>query len=501
MNPNDKSLNSIILKASSYMGAASSLNLIFGLIRVKVAAIFIGVGGVGLLTNYRVIQTFIGSVIGLGVRQSAVRDIAESISKKDENIVSETIISLRILVFFLGLIGALLIFLFSSKISFFMFSSYEYSVQIALLGFAVFFANLTGGQLALIQGMGETKKLALFNVISGFFNLILSTIFFIYYGMEGILPSIIGISVVEYLLAILILKKIPYKKCYLSLKSFIIRTKIMINLGFSFMITSLGASFLAILINSLITKEISLDSVGIYAAATALTAISINFILNAMSADFYPRLTSLINNNEKAIDLINKQTEIGICIVLPGLFATAALADFLVYLFYSQEFMAASIIMPLLVLACLPRIISWPLAYIMLAKAASKSIILTEIFLSVINFILVYLLIERIGIWAPVLGVLFVRLLHIAITYIIGKKLINFYWSQRLQTIIFISIISLAIYIGAIYLLPNEIKIVFGMLLSLIVLFLCIKNISNIVELSGIYRKLLAKIPFMNKSL
>jgi enterobacterial common antigen flippase len=488
-----KSLNLIILKATSYMGAASSLNVLFGLIRMKFAALYIGVAGVGLLTNYRVIQTFIGSLVGLGIRQSAVRDIASALANHDKNSVGEIIQSLRILTLIIGLIGALTIYFLSPIISSFVFNTNLYAYQLSFLAIAIFFGNLTGGQLALLQGMGQTKKLALFNILSGFFNLMVSIYLFITFGKNGVIASMVALSIIEFLIALVMVNKIPFRRIKLTLKTFIKRVNSMVVLGFSFMITSLGASLVAVLINSLITKNISLESVGVYAASTALTTIFITFVLSAMSTDFYPRLTSLINDRNKAISLINSQTQIGICLVLPGLFATAALADYIVPIIYSKEFENASSLMPLMILGCLPRVISWPLAYIMLAKAASRLIIISEIFLSTINFLFVFFLIQKIGIWAPVLGLLIVRLFHIIICFIIGRHLINFYWSKKLLSIILISFITLFLYIGTLYFLSGTVKIIFGAISTLIITLICIKNISSIVKLPLKYINILKK--------
>jgi len=488
-----KSLNSIILKATSYMGAASSLNVLFGLIRMKFAALYIGVAGVGLLTNYRVIQTFIGSLVGLGIRQSAVRDIASALASHDKNSVGEIIQSLRILTLIIGLIGALTIYFLSPIISSFVFNTNLYAYQLSFLAIAIFFGNLTGGQLALLQGMGQTKKLALFNILSGFFNLMVSIYLFITFGKNGVIASMVALSIIEFLIALVMVNKIPFRRIKLTLKTFIKRVNSMVVLGFSFMITSLGASLVAILINSLITKNISLESVGIYAASTALTTIFITFILNAMSTDFYPRLTSLIDDTNKAIDLINIQTRIGICLVLPGLFATAAFAEYLVPILYSREFENASSLIPLMVLGCLPRIISWPLGYIMLAKAASKLIIISEILLNIVNFLVVFFLIQKIGIWAPVLGSIIVRLFHIIITFIIGRHLINFYWSKQLLSIILISFITLFLYIATLYFLSGAIKIIFGAIATLSITIICVKNIISIIELPLKYINLFKK--------
>ncbi|MEK9776722.1 MAG: hypothetical protein VW339_11375, partial [Quisquiliibacterium sp.] len=76
--PNVSSENSYaqILKASSIMGGAAGINLLLGMVRVKFAAVLIGTTGVGLIASFTAIQGLIGTLAGLGIHSSAVRDIA-----------------------------------------------------------------------------------------------------------------------------------------------------------------------------------------------------------------------------------------------------------------------------------------------------------------------------------------------------------------------------------------------------------------------------------------
>ena len=73
------------------MGGAAAVNLTIQMLRTKFAAVLIGTGGIGLLAIYTSIQSVIGTVAGLGIQSSAVRDIASAVTKEDEQAIGRAV--------------------------------------------------------------------------------------------------------------------------------------------------------------------------------------------------------------------------------------------------------------------------------------------------------------------------------------------------------------------------------------------------------------------------
>ena len=61
-------------------------------------------------------------------------------------------------------------------------------------------------------------------------------------------------------------------------------------------------------------------------------------ILQAMGADFYPRLTASAHNNQECNRLANEQTLVGLLVAGPGVIASLTLAPLIIALFYSAKF-------------------------------------------------------------------------------------------------------------------------------------------------------------------
>ncbi|MBK6436672.1 MAG: oligosaccharide flippase family protein [Rhodanobacteraceae bacterium] len=116
----------------------------------------------------------------------------------------------------------------------------------------------------------------------------------------------------------------------------------LVGLGVAFMWSSLLTTGVDMFTRSLITREFGLDAAGIYQAAWSLSGMFAAFILQAMGADFYPRLTAVIGDHSAATQAVNEQTEIGILLALPGFLATLAFAPWIIEILYSKEFSSAA---------------------------------------------------------------------------------------------------------------------------------------------------------------
>lgn len=125
--------------------------------RVKFAALLIGPVGVGLLGTYQAIRSMVGTVAGLGIQSSAVRNVAEAVGRGDKVAIGRAVLTLRRLCWATGLIGALAMAALSIPLSQWTFGSSDHAVQIALLGIIILFTNVKGGQMALIPGYAANR--------------------------------------------------------------------------------------------------------------------------------------------------------------------------------------------------------------------------------------------------------------------------------------------------------------------------------------------------------
>ena len=133
---------------------------------------------------------------------------------------------------------------------------------------------------------------------------------------------------------------------------------------------TMGAAYL---VRIMVLRKFDLEAAGCYQAAWALGGFYVGFILQAMGADFYPRLTAVANDNAECNRLVNEQAEVGLLLAGPGVIATLTFAPLVIRLFYSAKFGPAVEILRWICLGMMLRVASWPMGFILIAKGERNS--------------------------------------------------------------------------------------------------------------------------------
>ena len=161
-----------ILKSSALIGGSSVVNIAIGIVRTKAMALLLGPAGFGLMGVYGSIADLAQSIAGMGINSSGVRQIAEAVGSGDTERIARTAVVLRRTSVVLGILGAVLLVVFSRQVSTLTFGDDQHAAAVALLSLAVFFSLVSGGQGALIQGMRRIADLARMGVLGAFFGTI-----------------------------------------------------------------------------------------------------------------------------------------------------------------------------------------------------------------------------------------------------------------------------------------------------------------------------------------
>ena len=385
----DKTSYGQILKSSSIMGGSAGIDLLMGIVRTKFAAVLIGTVGIGLLTNFMVIRNMVSTIAGLGLHSSGVREIAKAVASDDEQAIGRVVLTLRRMCWLTGLLGMSVMMAISPFLSQWALGSGEYTLHIALLGFIILFENLTNGRMALIQGMRRIGDIARLNVISATAGTVVAIGFYISFGLQGIAPSLVLIAAIRLVVSWCFARRVSVPKVEMAWAENFHEANCMVRLGVVMVWTGLIGSVVSYLTIAMITKQIDLEAVGIYSAAFALSGMLVNFVLQAMSTDYYPRLMAVGDDKTALNRLVNEQTEIGLLLAVPGLLATISLAPWIIHIFFTREFLPAVDLLHWFVLGCLGRVISWPIGFVMLALGKAKLFLMVETFFHVLHLILI----------------------------------------------------------------------------------------------------------------
>lgn len=494
----EKKDNSQILKSSSIMGGSQVINVLIGMVRVKLVAVLLGPIGIGLLGIFRSIQEVAVTISGLGVNSSGVRDVAEAAGTCDEQRIARVALTLRRVCWISGSMGALLLGVLAKPLSQITFGSEDYRIDIACLGIVVLMTSVAGGQMTLIHGMRRIGDLARINIISAVFGTVAAAGFYYWLGLDGIIPALITISAFGLVVSYWFSRKVRIAKIKMSWRDTFVSARAMLTLGLVFLLGSLLHSVCGYVTRILITYEIDLAAVGIFFAAYNLSLMFVDMITRAMGADFYPKLTSVANDHGRMCSLVNQQSEMGLILALPGLAALIVLAPWLIELFYSDAFLEAAELMRWCLVGCICRVVSWPLSYVIIAKNRPKFQAVVECSHQVFRIILIALGLKFYGLKGLALAELANSLVHIFTTRFCATRLIDFTWSRASKVMIVTCFVIIIALFAICTQLPMIWSLVIGISMTLLVSLWCLRSLCVRLEDDHFVVAWTKKIPLIN---
>jgi len=481
-----------ILKSTSIIGGSQVIKIIFNVIQAKALAVLVGAEGVGLKSSLNSAVGLIKQIFGLGIGQSATREVAKKEAGNNQKEIAETILSLRRLAIILGLAGTIAVIVLRKPLSQFTFGNNEYATEIALLSIVVFFQILSGSYLALIQGKRQIKRLGKITILGAFYSTLFSIPIVYFWGLKGIVPYLVALSVAQFLTTYWFARKIKVLKIRLTLQHFLENSQSIVKLGLAFMGGELAMVASNYLIKVILIRHFDVDAVGFYQAANTLSIQYMGLILGAMSKDFYPRLTSVANKPKEAIKMINEQTEVGLILALPGLLFTLGLAPWLITVFYTAEFAISADILQWMILGVAIRAILWPMAFIFVAKGKGHIFVTTRILSHGLRLGLTYFLIRYFDLIGTGMAFFFMYFVFLFVNYILIKREIKFYWHWKVKKLItvYITLITAAFFIS-LYLPKLESSIIISVI-AVITGIYSMKQVKQMLHLSS-YKQLLNK--------
>jgi antigen flippase len=451
-----------ILKSSALIGGSQVANIAIGIVRTKAMAMLLGPAGFGLFGLYGSIASLTQSVAGMGINSSGVRQIAEAAGSGDQMRIGQTTAVLRRTSVALGLLGAALLLVFSRPVSRLTFGSTDRAAAVCLLSMAVFFSLVSAGQGALIQGMRRIADLAKMNVFGALFGVCTGIPLVYFFREKGVVPSLVSVAAMTILSSWWYSRRIDVPTATVTLSQVRQEASALLKLGSAFMASGLMTMGVAYFARIAVLRKIGFEATGLYQAAWTLGGLYVGFILQAMAADFYPRLTASIHNHDECNRLVNEQTLVGLLLAGPGVLATLTFAPLVITLFYSAKFGAAVGVLRWICLGATLQVITWPMGFIILAKGRPSVFFAVELAWTVVAVALSWVCVIYFGLNGAGIAFFASYVFHGLLIYPIARWLSGFRWcEENRHKGLFLSFLIAVVFCGF-YLLPFYTACSFG---------------------------------------
>lgn len=368
-----------IMKATSLFGGVQVFQIIISIIRSKFIAVLLGPVGMGISSLLGATLGLVRSLTNFGLNTSAVKNVAAAHATGDSIRIATVVTVMRRIVWITGLLGTLVTIVLSPWLSELTFGNREYTLAFIWISVTLLFNQISDGQSVVLRGMRKLKLMAQASLIGSLLGLLISVPIYYIWGIDGIVPAIIIISLANLTITWRFSRKVEIKKVEISRQDTMVEGKEMLTMGFMLSLSGLltvGSDFF---LRSYISNFGGIEQVGLFSAGFAIINTYVGMIFNAMSTDYFPRLSGVANDNHKAKILINQQAEIAVLIIVPLLLLMIIFIPIVVKILYSNKFLPVIDMMRWAMLGLIFKASSWSVGFIYIAKGDSRIFFVKEI--------------------------------------------------------------------------------------------------------------------------
>ena len=404
-----------ILRSSALMGGAQVVVLAAGFVRAKVVALILGASGVGLIGIFNVFSGNVATFAGWGLGTSGVRLIAGAPEEQKPT----KIAAVRQMGWMLGLLGLVLALALFWPVGLLTFASAKYATEMAIVALAVPCVIASTGWSAVLQASGKVASLAKVQIVSALAGLMVGLPAIYFWGTMGIALSILLAALVPAMVLWRTVRAEPKDASDGSAISVDLRQ--LATLGGALMVVGWLGQLSAYLIRVAIVRQEGLDAAGYYQAAFAISGSLPGFIFAAMGADFLPRVAAA-KDEAAARSISEQQIQAGLLMGTPLIVVLLSMGGLCVRLLYADGFAAAEPLLSWMAWGVFVRLLAWPLAFWLLARGSSRTMMFIEGSSALLMTALAFLLLRSFGLIGSAMGFAYGQVIYALLLLWVARR-------------------------------------------------------------------------------
>ena len=460
-----------IFKSTFLFGFVQVFNILVKVITNKIVAVLLGAEGIGLIGIYNSTINLLKTGAGLGISQSAVRDISEANASGDRDKFSKIISVTKKVIVFTALLGCVITIVLSPWLSEWTLGNKSYVLAFVCLSIVVGINILTEGQLAILKGMRQLNALAKASMIGALAGFITAIPMYYFFGKQGIVPSLIMTALSALFFSNYFVKKIQYDRQKKSFIEVFYETKPMVQMGIGLMLSSFLISVSDLIISSFIRSVGNIQEVGYFIAGTVIMHGYFGVVINALSTDYYPRIAAINKNDKLLEEELNRQSSVSLILCCPLIVLFLFLLPLFVKILYTDDFFPTIELVKYGILGTIITICSNQVDMILVAKFKTKLFLIISIFYRIAQVAINIILYQYWGLVGSGIALTIMGVLHFIIMTSVVYKL---YAIRYRKDFIKIAVVVVLFFILSLFFsnIPNLLfKYSIGTLLVIISLF------------------------------
>ena len=379
-----------VLKYMGIFGGVQGLMMLMGVVRNKLASLFLGTTGFGLMAIYASIVELVQSSSNMGLPMASVQRMSELFESGDEAAITHFVKVVRTWSCWAAMLSVVLTLVFSPLLAMLFFEGEPSRLwDIMLLAPVTAMTIIFAGEASILKGLRHLKRVASISAICAVTTLCFTVPFFWAMGLQGILLSL-NISALA-MLTVHLTFTLPLYPWRIELFSRdILHTGLpLIRIGIPYVLAAVVGTGCAMLLQAFLKRESSEETLGLYRVAYTLMVSYAGIAFSAFEADFFPRLSSVNHSSQDRNEVINQQIRVGLMVVSPLLLIMLVFMPVLLSLLFKDDFLPAADMAICAVFFTFLRAITVPIGYTALACGHSMRYMLMEAIYDIASFLLI----------------------------------------------------------------------------------------------------------------
>lgn len=411
-----------LIKTTLYSGIITLIRISAGFISSKIIAVFTGPAGVaviGALINFiTIFLTFGNGAINNGVVKYTSEINSRSESLKD---LFSTAFKISLVC---SILVATVILSFATTFSELIFNSSTYVNVIRVFGLTLVFYSLNSLLISILNGKGQIKDYTIVNIVGSIVGLVFTIVLVYEFKIKGALYALVLVQSVVFFVTFFLIFRSKWFSISLFLGNF--NKNLAIKLShFSLMtiVTALTIPVSQIILRNFLTKHLGVQEAGYWQGMVRISDAYLMIVTTSLGTYFLPKLSSLQTDKELKREILN-----GYKIILPpvllGCTAIYFLRFFIIKLIYTPDFIEMENLFVYQLIGDFFKIAAWLLAYLMLAKAMTKSFIITELIFTLVYVLLSYFFVNKDGLVGITVAFAITYVIYFLIMLVLFRKII-----------------------------------------------------------------------------
>lgn len=344
---------------------------------MKLVAVMAGPEGVAQLGQFMSLTALLVVFAGGGVGPGVVKYVAE-LNQHSESLKTllNGALSFTLIASF---VMCVVVLVFTEEITFWLLGDIKYRTLVVVLAFAQILVALNNLIVSIVNGMMDVKRLATIHVLGAVIGVALPLVLGFYLNLYGVLLAFVLSQAAVLLVSVVCLKKSHYYKIeYFNPKFDVHIFKQLSHYSLMTLTSALLAPVIQIVVRNILAERFSWEEVGYWQAVTKVSEAYLLFITMAISIYYLPKLSAISDKRAFVSEIKLAYTYLVPVVTLSAL-TVFVLRDFITTLLFSADFASALYLYAPQLLGDIVKVMSFIMSFIMLAKAMTRTFLVSEV--------------------------------------------------------------------------------------------------------------------------